>query len=86
MAKIVTCHPEEEEGWAQGFPLDWGLVLVLDPCPLLLLEVPPLSSLIQHCVQVVAQALLCTFMYGTVTYIPVLLRMSQLIWPSLFYG
>lgn len=83
---MTPCHPEEEEGWAQRFPLDWGLMLVLDQCPVLLLEVPPLSSLIWHCVQVAAQALLCAFMYGTVTYTPVLLRMSWLIWPSLFYG
>lgn len=83
---MATCHPEEEEGWAQGFhfPLDWGLPLVLDPCTVLLLEVPPLSSSIRHCMQVAAQALLRAFLYATVTYIPVLLRMSRLIWPSLF--
>lgn len=82
---MTPCHPEEEEGWVQGFLLDWGLMLVLDRSPVLLLEVPPLS-LIWHCVQVAAQALLCAFMYGTVTYTSVLLRMSWLIWPSLFYG
>lgn len=42
VAKMTPCHPEEEEGWAQGFALDWGLMLVLDQSPVLLLEVPPL--------------------------------------------